>query len=77
MQMVSITGDIVRVAHTSGHVLFIGSDPVEVSERIPGLIEAALAEGCMPNERLEKAVAAAVSRRRGRGSSAQEEGHEE
>ncbi len=57
MKMVSITGETVRVAHVSGHILDIGEKPVDVSEEVNGLVEHALSCGCMPYERLQKAVA--------------------
>lgn len=56
MKMVSMTGEVKRIAHTSGHVFMVGREPVEIPEDVPGLVEAALEQRCLPHAELMAAV---------------------
>ena len=74
MKFVSVDGEVKRVAHTSGIVAIIGTEPVDLpvlsvndkGEEIghKGLKECAMAAGCIPFEdgkKAKKADASAVA----------------
>ena len=65
MKFVSVDGEVKRVAHTSGVVAVIGKEPVDLpvlstnekGEEVghKGLMECAMAAGCIPLEEGKKA----------------------